>query len=157
MKERFVWKALGLGPLVDNVLAPFLPKDLAVRALVARCLLDVCILLLLVMVVLGSWAIHKKKKKKNIYIYMSRFWYLFWYTLSKTSCWMLTKEGTRQDGAFKPQIFLPLIAASNFLNYCVIKKASTSSTAIWAWHKWLQVGFICLPAKPLEWMKAGEV
>lgn len=50
MKERFVWKALGLGPLVDNVL----PKDLAMRALVARCLLDVCILLLLVMVVLGS-------------------------------------------------------------------------------------------------------
>ena len=63
MKEGFVWKALGLGPLVVNVLAPFLPKDLAIRALVARCLLDVCILL--VMVVLGSSSVHQK----NIYLW----------------------------------------------------------------------------------------
>lgn len=70
---------------------------------------------------------------------------------------MLMEEGTRQDGAFKHQIFLPLITASNFLNYCVIKKASTASAAIRARHKWLQVGFICVPAKPLQWMKAGEM
>lgn len=61
MKEGFAWKALGLEPLLDNVLPPFLPGDLAIRALVARCLLDVCILLLVVMVVLGSSSIHQKK------------------------------------------------------------------------------------------------
>lgn len=48
---------------------------------------------------------------------------------------MLTEEGNRQDGTFKSRIFILTITASNFLNYCVIKKASTASPASQAQHK----------------------
>lgn len=66
-EERVVWKALGLKSLVDNALAPCLPKGLAIRVLIAKCLWNVCILLV-VMMVLTSSSFHFKK---------GRFWYLF--------------------------------------------------------------------------------
>lgn len=46
---------------MGDVLAPFLPKALVIRDLVAGCLLDVYILLL-VMVMLRSSSVHQKNK-----------------------------------------------------------------------------------------------
>lgn len=46
--------------------------------------------------------------------------------------------------------------APNFLKYHAVKKATAASTAIPAWHKQPQVGFICLLSKAVEWIKAGE-
>lgn len=66
-EERVVWKALGLKSLVDNVLAPCLPKGLVIRVLIAKCLWNVCILLV-VMMILTSSSFHLKK---------GRFWYSF--------------------------------------------------------------------------------
>lgn len=93
--------------------------------------------------------------KKNIY--MGRLWCLFWYSLSKTSIECSQKKELDWMERLNPKSFLLLTTPSNFLNCCVLKKASTASAAIWAQHKWLQVEFICWLAKPLEWMKAGEV